>query len=97
MVMQTKLILILLSTTLLQGCIWQTTSVVDIEKAIDYCKDKGGLHEIEVFFSSSEYATCVGRNFKVSGMLGLYIIEGEENDRTTNTTTSHHSKDCTHF
>ena len=74
--MKTKL-LILLTALSLQGCLWQTTSVVDIEKAIDYCKDKGGLYEIDVLCSGSELAICIDREYKVSKDLDLYLMRGK--------------------
>ena len=73
--MKTKLLI--LAALSVQGCVWQTTSMSDIEKAVDYCKDKGGLYQIDVIWSGKEYATCVDRKYKESTNLSMYMIEGE--------------------
>lgn len=51
---------ILLSILLLtlSGC-YQVTDITDINKSIDFCKDKGGVKDIRVDMISQEYTACV--------------------------------------
>ena len=39
-----KKLLILLCLLFLQGCIYQTIDNIEIKKAIQYCKDRGGIY-----------------------------------------------------
>lgn len=72
--MKTK-VLLALATLLLQGCFYQKTSMEDINKAQEYCKDGGGLYEIKVDFAGNEYAYCVDRTYPTSPSLGS--LKGE--------------------
>ena len=53
-----KLILVLLSVSILQGCIYQKASKVDIQKAIKFCGSVDKIWDITINFVGNEYITC---------------------------------------
>ena len=40
------------------GCMYQSVDITDIMKAEQFCKDKGGVKEIDVFFTGYENIFC---------------------------------------
>jgi hypothetical protein len=44
---------------LLTGCIYQEISEIDILKAVDFCKDKGGLESIQEGFETTTKFICI--------------------------------------
>jgi len=43
----------------LTGCFWQTVDITDIMKAQQFCKDKGGIKEIDAVWTGQEHVYCV--------------------------------------
>jgi O-acetyl-ADP-ribose deacetylase (regulator of RNase III) len=70
-----KILTVLLSTTVLQGCFFQVTSASDIKAAMEYCKNNGGVDRIIVKYSGDEYAEC---NDPIEGMYLLDKIVVEQ-------------------
>lgn len=57
-----KLILVLLSITMLQGCFYQVASNIDIKKAIKFCGGVDKVQEIEVWVTGEEKVICSDTN-----------------------------------
>lgn len=53
-----KILSVLLMMLLMNGCMYQRTDITDIKKAIQFCKNKGGVKHIEVWFDTGERVVC---------------------------------------
>ena len=72
-----KLILVLLSTLVLQGCLWQSTKPVAIKAGQDFCKDQGGLHSVDSWWYGGNDLICKTRFTKIGKVNGENWIELE--------------------
>ena len=48
----------MLSALTLSGCFYQTATENDIARAVDACKNDGGLESVRVIFDGRERAVC---------------------------------------
>ncbi len=58
-----KLIVVLLSCTLLQGCFWQSTKPIAIKAGDTFCKNEGGLYSLDSWWYGGTDIVCNSRYF----------------------------------
>ncbi len=61
-----NLIIVLITTFTLQGCLWQSVRPVDIKAAQSFCSDKGGVHSIDSLWMGKVELYCKNRYGKES-------------------------------
>ena len=71
-----RLLTTLMIFFLLSGCMYQTVTGIEVNKAIAYCKDKGGVEYMSSRFDGKEVVYCV--DLKMGKRLVLLTSEGEE-------------------
>jgi hypothetical protein len=71
-----KLLIILLTTTLLSGCFWQTANHSDLQKAAYFCKGIENVQEIEIKANGNEYVICL--NGSKSSLNRVHILKEEQ-------------------
>ena len=57
--MKTKLVLILASSLMLSGCLYQQVNNYDLHRAIVFCKSPENIAGIAAFADSDEYVVCM--------------------------------------
>ena len=56
--MKTKLVLILASSLILSGCMYQSVDQYDINRAIALCGSVANIHQIDSYYLGRVDATC---------------------------------------
>ena len=69
-----KILILLVTSITLSGCLYQSVDKVELEKGLRYCEGKGGLRNIDEWFDSDTKIECVDgtkifeRNLKLGDM-----------------------------
>ena len=71
--MKTKLVLILASSLMLSGCMYQSVDQYDLSRAIKVCGSAENIFRIKSYFLGSEYVKCFDTK---GGNVDLYEVEG---------------------
>ena len=69
--MKTKLALILASSLMLSGCIYQKVNNYDLHRSVVFCKSPENIAEIAAFADGTEFVVCMdGTKSKLTAING---------------------------
>ena len=69
-----KILFLLFSIVILQGCWYQKVDITDIKKAQQFCKSRGGVKYIRIDWEMTEVVFCINGEDK---RLGSVKLQGE--------------------
>ena len=69
-----KLGIILITSILSVGCVYQVADKTDILKAEQFCKELGGVKEIMIHFDSTETVECLNGDYKYIHDIKLEVL-----------------------
>jgi hypothetical protein len=72
-----KLLIVLLTSTLLSGCFWQTANHSDLQKAAYFCKGIENVEYLSVRFEGTEKVKCLDGTYKHTADIKI-ITEGNQ-------------------
>lgn len=67
-----KLLIVLLTSTLLSGCFWQTANHSDLQKAAYFCKGIENVESITVALEGSEKIKCLDGTVEFADNISIY-------------------------
>ena len=74
-----RILLILFLMFSLQGCFYQKADITDIKKSLQFCKSRGGIREILIYFDRGEVVYCLNGDREMIDTIKLKLYKENKN------------------